>query len=328
MKITWKEVWAEYYRLIISALFAMVIVLLVWCYSLNMFLSQAPVKIGATYMTLNNSFYQIINEEVKKKVDQNGDILYTRDPGLSVTKQCQQINNFIKLKVNVIIINPVNGESHRLQVALRKAHQQGIRIVVVDSQVSDAHDVDTTVVSDNYRAGALDAQNIRQNYEQARVLVLRHWNALSVKERYQGLEDQFKKYPQYQIVKNVETLGQTDISLRKTKETLENSTNKYDLIVALDDQSALGALAALDELGVKRAIPVYGIDGSANMKRLLVSDQDAQATVAQSPIKLGQKSIQVSYKLVKNQKVARKITVPVYLLTKKNIKNYDLSGWQ
>ena len=36
--------------------------------------------------------------------------------------------------------------------------------------------------------------------------------------------------------------------------------------MALDDQSAIGALATLDSLALKDSIPVYGIDGSSDMK--------------------------------------------------------------
>lgn len=37
-------------------------------------------KIGATYMTMNNSYFKIINEEIRYVVEENGDTLITRDP--------------------------------------------------------------------------------------------------------------------------------------------------------------------------------------------------------------------------------------------------------
>ena len=53
-------------------------------------------KIGTSYMTMNNDFYKIVNAEIEKEVDGQGDILYTRDPALSVEKQCQQIESLSK----------------------------------------------------------------------------------------------------------------------------------------------------------------------------------------------------------------------------------------
>ena len=57
-------------------------------------------KIGTTYMTMNNAFYKIVNAEIEKEVASHGDILYTRDPALSVNKQCEQIQSFIDKKVD------------------------------------------------------------------------------------------------------------------------------------------------------------------------------------------------------------------------------------
>ena len=318
----------DFVRLISIAIFLLGIILVVWISSFYMPFVKQPVKIGSTYMTLNNSFYKTINEEVKKQVSQNGDILYTRDPGLSVSKQCQQIYDFIDKKVDVILINPVNGESKQIQHALKIAHDKGIKIVVVDSQLSNSSFVNANVVSDNFKAGVLDAKYMMKSSPQAKILVLRHWNALSVKERYRGFVSEIKNNPNYQITENLETLGQTDVALKNVQELLKADPDKFDIIMAMDDQSAVGALAAMDALNLHNKIMVYGIDGSTNMKHLLLSNPNAQATVAQSPIKLGQKSIQVCYKLVKGKKVPKDVVVPVFLLTKKNINDYDVSGWQ
>ncbi|MBA1392690.1 sugar ABC transporter substrate-binding protein, partial [Lactobacillus sp. XV13L] len=44
------------------------------------------VKIGATYMTMNNSFYPVLNEQVANYVDYRHGRLYNRDPALIVDK--------------------------------------------------------------------------------------------------------------------------------------------------------------------------------------------------------------------------------------------------
>ena len=58
--------------------------------------NENQVKIGATYMTMNNDFYKVLNNEVEKIVEENNDILYTRDPALDVDKQTQQLNRLLK----------------------------------------------------------------------------------------------------------------------------------------------------------------------------------------------------------------------------------------
>ena len=80
----------------IIALFTVSFTLLVNYTKKNMsYIKEDPVKIGASYMTLNNPFYEVIDEEMRNIVEANGDILITLDPQLSVDKQIEQINYFI-----------------------------------------------------------------------------------------------------------------------------------------------------------------------------------------------------------------------------------------
>ena len=40
---------------------------------------------GVTYMTMNNPFYEVINNEIEKVVNQSGDHLMTLDPALKLS---------------------------------------------------------------------------------------------------------------------------------------------------------------------------------------------------------------------------------------------------
>ena len=133
--------------------------------------NENRVKIGATYMTMNNDFYKVLNNEIDKIVEEKNDILYTRDPALDVNKQTQQVELFIKKRVDIIIINPVDADSKKLIKDLKKAKETGIKVVVVDSQLLDNSPVDKTIVSDNYQAGVLCAQNLMQTQSSAKILL-------------------------------------------------------------------------------------------------------------------------------------------------------------
>ena len=47
---------------------------------------DARLRIGATYMTMNNPFYSVIDEELRLMIESRGDILLTRDPALDQDK--------------------------------------------------------------------------------------------------------------------------------------------------------------------------------------------------------------------------------------------------
>ena len=77
---------------------------------------------GATYMTMNNSFYKAITDEIEKQINDRGDILYTRDPALDVDKQNEQINDLIEMGIDVLIINPVDYS--KVNASLKKPRKK------------------------------------------------------------------------------------------------------------------------------------------------------------------------------------------------------------
>lgn len=285
------------------------------------------VKIGATYMTMNNTFYKIVNSEIEKVVDSKGDVLYTRDPALSVSKQCQQIQSFIDNKVDVIIINPIDSNSKELLKVLEKAKKIGIKIIVVDSQLQNKKVADVTIVSDNYNAGVLDAKNMMATVSQANILLLEHSDTLSAVDRINGFLDTISGNEKYTIVSRLESLGQTEIAMPVVEKAVEDGL-QFDVIMALNDQSALGAFAAIKEKGLAQKIYIYGVDGSPDMKNFIQNTQDIQATVAQSPVTIGTEAVQSVYQLLAGEKVENNITVPVELIDKTNISDFEIAGWQ
>ena len=52
--------------------------------------------IGASYMTMNNEFYEILNEQISHRVEAEGDRLLLRDPALSVSRQVEQIERMLE----------------------------------------------------------------------------------------------------------------------------------------------------------------------------------------------------------------------------------------
>ncbi|WRK52875.1 hypothetical protein SD457_22065 [Coprobacillaceae bacterium CR2/5/TPMF4] len=68
---------------------------------------------GVTYMTMNNPFYEVINNELIKVIEQHEDQLLVRNPALDVDKQIEQIYSFIDRQVDGIFINPIDSQKSR-----------------------------------------------------------------------------------------------------------------------------------------------------------------------------------------------------------------------
>ena len=289
--------------------------------------NEKEVKIGATYMTMNNDFYKTLNAELEKKTKQQGSRLYVRDPELDEKKQSQQIDYFVREKVNIIVINPVKSNSSSIIASLRRARKAGIKIIVVDAPLSQEAKVDTTIVSDNYQAGVLIAKDMMSRMKSAEILVLEHHNAVSAMDRIQGFLDTIKDHPAYQVVSRQETLGQTEETMPQVKSVLDAGID-FNVVMALNDRAAIGALAAIREQGWTGEISIYGVDGSPDIKNFLSTTSDIEGTVAQSPIQMGNKVAEVIDLMTEKKSYQSEYLIPVYLVNKSNISQYTVAGWQ
>ena len=307
------------------------LVLLVMALSFVYFKGILPdpkqVKIGVTYMTMNNDFYKTLNAELEKKTNQQGSRLYVRDPELDEGKQSQQIDFFVKEKVNVIVINPVKSNSPSIISSLQKAKKAGIKIIVVDTPISKEVAVDTTIVSDNYQAGVLIAKDMMKRLPAANILLLEHRNAVSAMDRIRGFVETIKNQPQYKIISQKETLGQTEEAMPQVKSALDEGMD-FNVVMALNDRAAIGALAAIKNHGLNRKLSIYGVDGSPDIKNFLATTNDIEGTVAQSPIQMGRKVAQVIELMKEGKSYDSQYLIPVHLVNRDNISQYTVTGWQ
>lgn len=111
-------------------------------------------------------------------------------------------------------------------------------------------------------------------------------------------------------------------------ERVLKSGTGFDVVMALNDLAAIGAVAALDKNDIENSIIIYGVDGAPDMKNLLATTDDVTATVAQSPLAMGHKAAQLALNVSKGKSVPSRVIIPVTLMTKKSIGDYDLKGWQ
>lgn len=279
---------------------------------------------GVSYMTMNNPFYKIINNEILKVVEKNNDTLITLDPELDVDKQNEQIYKFIDQKVDGIFINPIDFE--QIEPALQAAKRANIPVIIIDAPVSDESLVNCTIVSDNYDVGVQCAKDMMERLDSANIVLLKHTTAKSAKERIEGFLSVIDNNEKYKVINEAECDGQLEIAMPKMQEIIEE-TPDIDVVMALNDPSALGALAALEKNN-KNDVMVYGIDGTLEIKALIGRNQMIVGTVAQSPIKMGQIAVENMYNILNGKKIEKNIIIPISLINKENLFKYDEDRWQ
>ncbi len=286
--------------------------------------TESAHKFGATYMTMNNPFFEVINETIRSTVESNGDILITRDPALDADRQIQQIYELIDEGVEAIFIAPVDFE--KIIPAIEYGKRKGVKIIFVDTEIYDESLADCIVVSDNYHAGVLCANYLLNKKAEGKVLILEHPTTKSSNDRVEGFINTIMEYGNFKIVDRQNSAGQLEIAMPLMVEELEKGT-EFDVVFSINDVGALGVMAALKDYGMLDGISVLGVDGAPEAKSM-IKEKIMLATAAQYPSEIGQNAVDQLYNMIEGRAVEKKIKVPVNLISIENIDEFSTKGWQ
>ncbi len=286
--------------------------------------TESAHKFGATYMTMNNPFFEVIDETIRATVESNGDILITRDPALDAVRQTQQIYELIDEGVEAIFIAPVDFE--KIIPAIEYGREKGIKIILVDTEIYDESLADCIVVSDNYYAGVICAEYLLDRKTKGRVLIFEHSTTKSSNDRVNGFVDTIEANGNFEIAGRLESAGQLEIAMPLMIEELKKGT-EFDVIFSINDVGALGAMAALKDYGRLDGISVLGVDGAPEAKSM-IKEGIMLATAAQYPTEIGQNAVDQLYNMIEGRDVEKKIKVSVNLINIENIDGFSTKGWQ
>jgi ribose transport system substrate-binding protein len=288
--------------------------------------SKKHYTFGTTYMTMDNQYFIALNSKIEEIIDANGDSLITRDPAQSQLKQNQQIIDMLNEGVDLLFINPVDWSS--ITPALLECRDRGVPIINVDTNVFAKQFVETIILSDNYGAGVQIAYDIMKKKEDPKIVIMNHEGIYSTSQRIKGLLDTFdEKNYEYEIIFRGYSSSTLNDSMVNMQKFLDEDSSEFDVVVGGNDPTALGALAAIQKAKIDNDILIYGIDGSPDAKAM-INKGYMEGTSAQFPLKMAEQSVELAYKVLNNEEIESLIYVPVELITKANIDNFDITGWQ
>lgn len=286
--------------------------------------TKVTYKFGATYMTLNNPFFVLLNNGIRDVVEANGDILIALDPALDSNKQISQIEDLISQGVDAIFVNPVDWKD--IRPALEAAQKAGIPVINVDAPVFDTELVASIIASDNYNAGVICANDMMSKLESAKIVIIEQPTAKSAIDRTRGFSDTIAGKKNYHIVAQEASEGQLEQAM-PIMERIIKSNPQIDVVMALNDPTAMGAYAALQAANREEGVLVYGVDGAPEAKQM-IKDGKMTATAAQSTITIGTTAAKVAYDILAGKEVEKEIFVDVIFIDINNVDEYGTTNWQ
>ena len=279
---------------------------------------------GATYMTMNNPYFQVLDTQIRSLVELQGDILLTRDGAMDQQRQNQEIQELVDAGVCAIFMTPVEWDTAKEGVQIAAA--AGVPVIVVDAPIEDSQLAACSVLSDNYQAGVLCAEHLMSVRDSAKILLLEHITARSAADRIQGFKDTIAGHEGFVILGSGESDGQIENAM-PVMEQLLRQYPEANVLMALNDPSVFGGLAAIQGAGLSDRFLTYSVDGSPEGKSM-VSSGFLTATCAQFPSRIAEEAVKQAYAAINGGCERGEVIVPVELLTAENVDQYGIDGWQ
>lgn len=275
---------------------------------------------------MSNPYFNALESVMYEVLGDGGHALITLDPKNDAQLQNQQIIDTLEANeyIDAIFVAPVDWEG--LQPALDMLEELGVKIINIDSQIKTTTILDAYVGSDNTAAGALVATELIDKYPNGtKVMVIENHTRNSTIERINGFESSVAGKG-FEIVSRISTVGEKEETREKVKEFLQEGTD-VEVIVTGNDQMALGAYAAVNELDLE--VMIISIDGSPEVKELIKEGEPLiMGTVAQSPISIGKVAAETALNILNQDDYTKTNKLETFLINEQNISIYGAEGWQ
>jgi inositol transport system substrate-binding protein len=288
-------------------------------------------NIGVSMALFDDNFLTVLRNgmiDYAKTLD--GVTLQVEDAQNDVAKQQSQIQNFIASGVSAIIVNPVDTDA---TAAMSKiAADAGIPLVYVNREpvnVDSLPDKQAFVASDERESGTLETKEVCRLLKEAGkteaniVVMMGELSNQAARQRTADVHDVIAT-PDCSFMKIVEE--QTG-NWQRTQGT-DLMTNwlsagrKFDAVVSNNDEMAIGAIQALKAANTDmKTMIVGGVDATQDALAAMKAG-DLDVTVFQDAAGQGKGAVDTALKLVKGEKVDKKVYIPFQLVTPANIDKF------
>lgn len=232
-----------------------------------------------------------------------------------VESQNQMILDAVARKPDAIVLAPCSSDE-TLPYA-RQIEEAGITLVLLDSTMEEETGK-AVVATDNYELGYKMGSYMKQFVEEDTVIgIVGHVQGSSTAT---GREEGFRAGlggSGDQVAEIVFCDSDTERAYELTCGLLEKYPD-MNMIVGLNEYSAVGAARAVKEQGLSDSIRMAGIDSSVEQIQLL-EEGVYEALAIQKPFNMGYLGVETAVKLLEGERVETYINSGSELITKENM---------
>lgn len=228
--------------------------------------------------------------------------------------QVEQINEFVKEKVDLLIVSP--NQLEFLTPAIEKAYDQGIPVILYDRKIQ-SEKYSAFIGCDNYNIGKSMGDFIAQRLdEHGKVVEIQGLKGSSAAlERHQGFVDALKSYPNITLVAS-EFADWKESGGKKAMATILSKVQDFDYVYAHNDRMAWGAYQIAQQ--EKKEYRYVGVDGEATQHGGLEMVRDGILEASYLYPTKGYKVIDLAMHILRHEPYQRENFLQTSIVTQEN----------
>jgi ribose transport system substrate-binding protein len=276
---------------------------------------DAPKKvIGVSVLTLTHQFFIDLCDGLKTEAARQGYEVIIVTGESDVAKQDKQVKDFLVRRVDAIVLSPCNSKA--IGPVIEEANRAGVPVFTVDiACLAPGAKVITHVATDNLEGGRLAAQAMIEVLGQSggKVAIIDFRQAESCTLRVQGFKEVIGAHnakpgaSKIEIVTELPGGGAKEMAYKAAEDIVQAHPDVVG-IFAINDQSALGARAALEKARRADRIKIIGFDGQPEGKQA-IREGKIHADPLQFPDQLGRETAKVVARYFEGEPVPAQILV-------------------
>ncbi|HUY41386.1 MAG TPA: substrate-binding domain-containing protein [Candidatus Dormibacteraeota bacterium] len=274
-------------------------------------------RIGVSIQNREAQFYQDMEAGMRSEAAKYGYSLDVVDANRDNALQQNQVEDFISQRVDAIVLTPYDSQA--IGSAIAQANRAGIPVFTADiASTSRLGTVVAHVASDNvqggFQAGKLMCAAVGGSGD---VAIIDEPEVTSVQDRVRGFRQALAQLcPHVTVVADVDAGGQRDRAESDASDLLQ-SNRSLKGIFGINDDSALGALAAAKAAGLAGKIAIVGYDATPEARAAIAAGQ-MYGDAVQYPAQIGKDTIDTIHEYFSGKHPPKVVHVNVGTFTRAN----------
>ncbi|SER51955.1 D-xylose ABC transporter substrate-binding protein [Rhizobium sp. NFR03] len=259
--------------------------------------------VGVSWSNFQEERWKTDEAAIKAALEASGDKYISADAQSSAAKQLTDVESLISQGANALIV--LAQDSDAIGPAIEKAAAEGIPVVGYDRLIENP--AAFYITFDNKEVGRMQAREVLKAKPEGNYVFIKGSSSdPNADFLFSGQVEVLKEAMDAGKIKNVGeayTDGwKPELAQKNMEQFLTAADNKVDAVVASNDGTAGGAIAALDAQGLAGSVPVSGQDADkAALNRVALGTQTV--SVWKDSRVLGKRAAEIAVDLANGKKM-------------------------